>query len=372
MKKWVWRLSAILAAAAVFLAYRFLSSTDSGRQLSLWYVSGDFSPSVMELLASQYNTQRQEGYDGVTLRGFASEEELAIAYEQSKPDLLLCSYDRAASLGSREQLAVLEGADWDYLPEIEDSLPFAGYSFYPMGSAVPLLVYNGAALAESGVAADFSSLEGLCATAKAYREKTGRPFFSADELTPLLAAWTASLGYTLYGETERDALNESFCRVYNQMAQCTYEGSFVPPMAGMIDFIETGELPCGLISSRQVRSLGDDCSAALLPLPTGGEPVYVPEIMGLAVTGANSYALPSVKAFILWLRENYGPGDALALGLVPATGTVEDRQPDGTLGTLLMETYENRSPKVYAPLSSYMEQRQEMEQRFCHALDLLY
>ena len=372
MKKWAWSLTALLAAAAILIAYRFLPpSGRSSQQLKLWYVSGDFSPAVMELLANSYNQQRQEGNYPVSLRGFATEAELAAAFEQSKPDLLLCSYDRAASLGSREQLAELVGTDWDYLPAIEDNLPYAGRSFFPLGSAVPLLAYNQAALAEAGITADFATAEGLFTTAEAYHEKTGKPFFTADEISPLLATWTGALGYALYGDAERDALNSTFCRVYNRLAQCAYAGGFLPLSEDFTDFVETGELPCALISSNRAVTLAESCALAPLPLPEEGAAVYVPEIVGLAVTGANSYALPSAKAFLLWLRDNYSPWDALALGLVP-TGADVNCEPDLALSRLLMAVYETRQPLVYAPLSGYMEKRQEMEQQLGHALDLLY
>lgn len=371
MKKWAWALAALLAAAALFITYRVLSPAGSGRQLKLWYCSEDFSPAVMELLAESYNRQRQEGDDPVSLRAFATETELAETFEQSRPDLLLCSYDRAAGLGSRELLAELVGADWDYLPEIEDSLPYAGRSFYPLGSATPVLVYNEAALMEADIPADFSSLETLCATAEAYREKTGEPFFTAQTVTPLLAAWAGSLGYELHGDGERDALNERFCRVYNQLAQCVYTGGALPPTGDAAGLVETGEPPCALLSSTQAVTLAEGCTALPLPLPEEGQAVYVPEIMGLAVTGANSYALPSAKAFVLWLREHYTPWDALALGLVP-TGAAVDCQPDLPLSQLLMENYVNRKPLLYSPFSDYMQQRQEMEKQLCHALDLLY
>ena len=371
MKKWLWALAALLAAAALLIPYRFSSPGRNGQQLKLWYVSGEFSPADLELLASRYNDQRQGEHYALEVRGFATEEELAAAFEQSRPDLLLCSYDRAASLGSREQLAELVGADWDYLPEIEDSLPYAGRSFFPLGSAVPLLVYNQAALESAGITASFSSLEELYAAAEAYREKTGKPFFTAGAVTPLLAAWCGSLGYALQGDAERDALHESFCRVYNGLAQCAYDGCFLPPTGDAPGLVEVGELPCALISSIQATTLADGCAAVPLPLPEGGAAVYVPEIMGLAVTGANSYALPSARAFLLWLREYYSPWDALSLGLVPA-GAAADCEPDLALSQLLMEVYENRQPLVYAPLGSYMEQRQEMEDQLDRALDLLY
>ena len=371
MKKWLWALAALFAAAALLIPYRFSSPGRSGQQLKLWYVSGDFSPADLELLASRYNDQRQGEHYALEVRGFGTEEELAAAFEQSRPDLLLCSYDRAASLGSREQLGSLAGADWDYLPAIEDSLPYAGRSFFPLGSAVPVLVYNQAALEAAGIAADFASLEELCATAEAYHEKFGKPFFTAHAVTPLLTVWCGSLGYELQGDAERDALSERFCRVYNGLAQCAYTGSFLPPTEDAPGLVEVGEPPCALISSTQAVSLAEGCAAVPLPLPEGGAAVYVPEIMGLAVTGANSYALPSARAFLLWLRENYSPWDALSLGLVPA-GAAADCEPDLAMSQLLMEIYENRRSLVYSPLGSYMEQRQKMEDQLGRALDLLY
>ena len=371
MKKWLWALAALFAAAALLIPYRFSSPGRSGQQLKLWYVSGDFSPADLELLASRYNDQRQGEHYALEVRGFGTEEELAAAFEQSRPDLLLCSYDRAASLGSREQLGSLAGADWDYLPAIEDSLPYAGRSFFPLGSAVPVLVYNQAALEAAGIAADFASLEELCATAEAYHEKFGKPFFTAHAVTPLLTVWCGSLGYELQGDAERDALSERFCRVYNGLAQCAYTGSFLPPTEDAPGLVEVGEPPCALIPSNRAVSLAEGCAAVPLPLPEGEAAVYVPEIMGLAVTGANSYALPSARAFLLWLRENYSPWDALSLGLVP-TGAAADCEPDLAMSQLLMEIYENRRPLVYAPLGGYMEKRQEMEAQLSHALDLLY
>ena len=371
MKKWLWVIAALLAAAALFLSYRFSSPGRHEQQLKLWYVSGEFSPADMELLASRYNDQRQGERYTLVPRGFSTEEELAAAFEQSRPDLLLCSYDRAASLGSREQLADLDGADWDYLPEIEDSLPYAGRSFFPLGSAVQVLVYNEEALAEGDIPVEFASLEALCATAEAWFAKTGRPFFTADAVTPLLAVWCGSLGYELQGNAERDALNQDFCRVYNQVAQCAYSGSFLPPTEDANGLVEVGEPPCALIPSNQATTLAEGCAAVPLPLPEGGAAVYVPEIVGLAVTGANSYAMPWARDFLLWLREEYSPWDALRLGLIPCTADTNGR-PDLALSKLLMQVGESRKPLIYAPLSGYRENRREMENQLRHALDLLY
>ena len=135
--------------------------------------------------------------------------------------------------------------------------------------------------------------------------------------------------------------------------------------------VEVGEPPCALIPSNQATTLAEGCAAVPLPLPEGGAAVYVPEIVGLAVTGANSYAMPWARDFLLWLREEYSPWDALRLGLIPCTADTNGR-PDLALSKLLMQVGESRKPLIYAPLSGYRENRREMENQLRHALDLLY
>ena len=118
------------AALVVFLIYLNLARS-GGSQLSLWYVEEELPPSVMESLAEEYNSQRGRDSYELLLRSFSSEEDLAAAFEQGRPDLLLCSYTRAASLGSRGLLGAVELADRDYLPALEEALPCAGRSFFP-------------------------------------------------------------------------------------------------------------------------------------------------------------------------------------------------------------------------------------------------
>ena len=112
MKKWLWVIAALLAAAALFLSYRFSSPGRNGQQLKLWYVSGEFSPADMELLASRYNDQRQGERYTLVPRGFSTEEELAAAFEQSRPDLLLCSGGVSCVEGT---LGAAGGAGWSRL-----------------------------------------------------------------------------------------------------------------------------------------------------------------------------------------------------------------------------------------------------------------
>lgn len=370
MKKILMSAAACAAALIVFLIY--LKFEQGGQQrLSLWYVEEYISAAAMEDLAEGYAGQRGREACELSLRSFSSEEELAAAFEQEQPDLLMCSYARAASLGSRGLLGEVELAAGDYLPAIEEALPFAGRSFFPLGSRVPVLAYNPAVLDETGISPEFESFESFMDTAGEYREKTGAPFFSAESLSPLLCALCGSLGYELKGEPELDGMDEDFRYVYNYLASAAIEGSFLPPGEGRLELAAGGLLPCAVLDSPSSSGLPEGLSYAPLPLPKGGETVYVPEILGFAVTGANTYALPGVRDFALWLRDYFSAEDALELGLIPASPLSEAETSSG-LDNILIESWHNSEAHVYPPLGDFFDNRRNMETLLGHALDLLY
>ena len=371
MKKLVFAALPCAAALIVFLIFLNLGGS-SGSQLSLWYVDSEFPSSAMESLAEEYNSRRGRDSYELSLRSFSGEEELAAAFELERPDLLLCTYTRAASLGSRELLGAVELADRDYLPALEDALPFAGRSFFPIGSRSPILVYNVSLLEQAGVSPNFESFEDLMALASEYREKSGGPFFSAESLSPLLCSCCASLGYRLEGKPEQDGMNKEFARIYNALASAAMEGSFLPPGEDRLELTAAGLLPCLVLDGPLESALPEGLAYAPLPLPQGGAEVYVPRILGFAVTGANSYALPSVRDFLLWLQEGFSVEAGLALGLAPVTQRAKPAQSEDALAALLMDSYSNSRPLIYPPLGSFVRNRQAMEEELCGALDLLY
>jgi hypothetical protein len=111
-------------------------------------------------------------------------------------------------------------------------------------------------------------------------------------------------------------------------------------------------------------------AVSALPAVEGGENVYTPDLIGLAVTGNNSYADDSCKAFALWLRQYFSTMDALNLGLVPVTAKATG-QSFSELDSLLLDVY-TQAPVVYSPLGSFMQNYDEMEAQIVRALDLLY
>ena len=371
MKKILTAALSCVAAHLIFILYMKLSDDGSSQKLNLWYVEGDISLSSLEALAESYNSQRSRDSYALSLQGFETEEALASAFETQRPDLLLCSYTRAASLGSRGQLGSVDQSVGDYLPEIEQALPFAGQSFFPIGSRVPILVFNTSVLEEAGISPDFENLESFISAAQDYLEKTGSPFFSASGLSPLLCTWSASLGYQLKGRPELDAMDEGFARCYNTLASAAMEGSFLPPGEDRLEMAAAGLLPCVFVDSPLLSELPEGLGYTTLPLPENGEAVYVPDIIGFAVTGANTYALPSVQAFGFWLSRSFSPESALQLGLVPAVSTPLSQE-SRDAGTPLADISIDFRQVIYPPLGEFAENREEMELSLCRALDLLY
>jgi hypothetical protein len=364
-RPWILAFAGFLAIF-LFALYRFSYLPNrTSQQLELWYVSSDFSPEMMEQLADRYNLQRSGNDFKLVLRSFETEDELAAAYGDSYPDLLLCSYSRAASLGEREQLKQLEGMSFNYLAEISAALPYAGSSFFVLGSAVPVVVYN-----TSIVPKPSEALDEFYNQAQEYYLATSSPFFTCESALSMLSSWSAALGYELKGDLAVDDLSEVFCSVYNAMAEQVMTGSFQPPTDQALSLVSQGLIPCAIVPSYRAVNLPDDLAVSALPTVEGGENVYTPDLIGLAVTGSRSYTDDSCKAFALWLRQYFSTMDALNLGLVPATAKAVG-QSYSELDSLLLDVYTG-TPVVYSPLGGFMENYDEMESQIVRALDLLY
>jgi hypothetical protein len=364
-RPWLLAIAGFLAIFIFALYWVVYSPNKTTQELDLWYVSSDFSQEIMEQLADRYNLQRSGNDFKLVLHSFETEDELAAAYGDSYPDLLLCSYSRAASLGEREQLKQIDGLSFNYLPEITAALPYAGSSFFPLGSAVPVVVYNTSLIPKPS-----ENLEEFYQQANEYYTATSSPFYTCETALSMLSCWSAALGYEIKGDLAVDDLSEVFCSVYNAMAEQVMNGSFLPPTEQALSLVSQGLIPCAIVPSYRAVSMSKNLAVSALPAVEGGENAYTPDLIGLAVTGNNRYTDDSCKAFALWLRRYFSTMDALNLGLVPATANASG-QSYSELDSLLLDVYTG-TPVVYSPLGNFMQNREEMEAQIVRALDLLY
>lgn len=365
MKRWkIAALTFIVTAALCAAAILVIGGlNDRGKNgLTLWYIQGDCSQARLEKLKTQYNYSSLSGQRRLSLRAFETEEELAAAFEQEKPGLLLCSSVRAEALADRGLLSEVELAAENSQEEAE-----AGDCFFKLGSRLPLLMLNEALCAQAGTDTDFDTLEELAKSCKAYTQATGKAFFSAESYAALVDAAMCSLGEDFSGDLRKDGKNADFTYVYNLLADCGYDGALLALGDRSAAQVAEGGLACACVrSDRLDEYTAGGLAVCALPLPKGGEKIYPAELMGFAVTAAGDEAVAEASDFLSWLGDK-GRAEALAMAsaLIPAAAPESSGgfywEPLLTrLGGDCELCYELREP-----------QREEFDSSFAQALDLL-
>ena len=321
MKKW--RLAAAAALIAAFAICLFLALSPRGasfaQPLRLWYISGDCSDKALEALVSDYNRRAGKQARAVAVQSFEDEAALGAAFETDMPDLLLCSHAKAAQLASRSVLAGLE-TDAEVWTQEVSGLEGVGEYFFPLGARVTVLLTDTAKCKAAGLPASWDSLEALLDTAQSYAAAGGAPLLTADSYTAVFRGALLSLG-TDFDPAEPDAKSVDYAKIYNELAQCAYNGGLSAAATA------PGELPCTLTRSTMLGgSLPSSLSASLAPLPEGGSEQRPAELLGIAVLRHENED-SDAAAFTDWLcgRERLSKL-ALDSGLVPVSelGSVSD------------------------------------------------
>ncbi|MBR5094837.1 MAG: hypothetical protein IK095_07050, partial [Oscillospiraceae bacterium] len=222
------RWTALLLAAICLLLCACGSGgarTDQER-LTLWCLESDpLCPQLRELVGRYDRDTR--GLLPVDLRSFPDEESLAEAFHTARPDLLLCSHDRACALERQGLLRDVRAGLGEEAPACPESLAAAfdqvGRSYFPIGAEVTLL---GLSRERAGEIAceDLERLEGLCYSAEAYAARSGRPFFVAASYAEIFYQGMLSRNAEFHADPIRDRRNSAFLRVYSLLTDCAFEG----------------------------------------------------------------------------------------------------------------------------------------------------
>ncbi len=357
---------AIAAAlcALIYLVADRVYGTAAGPELSLWYLRSDAAGDALNKLGLSYNTKAR-GEARLTLRSFDSEEELAAALDTEVPDMLLCSYVKAADLGSRGLLSEAETEDISFPEAVTAVMPGAGSCFYPLGSRVTVLIRSRALCADIP---EPDSLETLAEQCAEYTERTGQPFISAQSWAELINVQMCSLGAEFSGLL--DAGDGDFKRVYNTLASLGYGYSLTTAGDGCAEKVTAGELACAFVPSTSLSTLsGKKVSVMAPPLPEEGEALCPAELMGIAVTGGHSQRLPSAADFLNWLYRSGGDRTlALASAMIPVS---EGKSGSGFWAQPLAALAAQRQLVYMAPDSGYFASRAGFDAAFTKAIDLL-
>ena len=243
---------------------------------------------------------------------------------------------------------------------MEPYLPETGGCYWPVGSRVPLLVYDAEKLPEPP-----ESLEALLR----FAEEAGKPVLAADSWAELLQTGMLSRGKELHGEAERDRTEKVYKELTGALAAAVYAGG-VGETENPALCVRQGKLVCALVPSTALAGLAEgDAAAAPLPPSEGGEPVCSAELLGFAFLGDEEIA-GEAKDFLTWLAiENRSATLALHAGLVPLTAP--EGETETALETLLCKLSAGDSLRFLDADSDYCKNRSALEDHLRQGLDLL-
>lgn len=363
------RCVAALIAAALCLSLCACGGTETGKRdnseaISLWYVS-DAPAQELLTLAEEYSGEN--GKEFILARSFEDEESLAAALDSARPDLLLCSLQRAAELYDRGLLRDISSALTaapEYTDDISALCAGTGGSVFPIGSEVQLL-YTAPGLFDNGAPDTMAELLTLAAN---YGRDTGLPFFAADSFGDLIYQSMLSQGEELHGQREKDINTKAYVSAYNALAEASFSGGAAVTEYGARELVDSGYLPCAAARSSSLAGLSPDADISLLP--SAGDS-RLADCLCLAVTAPEGRPTGRIARFMSWLSEPERMSDlALNSGLVPA---VEDASPvaESTLTAALMSLYNDYKLHIPDVGSDYLTNRAEHEKQLREALKSL-
>lgn len=335
--------------------------------LNIWYTDGDAPAYQLAALAGDYAAAA--GSRPVSMRRFEDEESLAAALDSARPDLLLCSLQKAAELYDRgllKDISAAMPASPEYAEDIASRCAGIGRSIFPLGCEVQLL-YTTPGLFEAGAPDTMAELLTLAAN---YGRDTGLPFFTADSFGDLIYQAMLASGEELHGERDRDINNEAYISAYNALAEAAFHGGLALTKYSARELVDSGYLPCAAARSSSLVGLSAD--AAITPLPIDGEDgSRLANCLCIAVTAPEGRSVSRIVHYLGWLTDS-ARLSALALdsGLVPA---VKNASPVGesALTGALMKLYDSCPLHLPDGGADYLTNRAEYENELRGALEAL-
>ena len=330
--------------------------------VSLWYVEGQ-ELRGLERLVIEYNSQRPSGTLPVSLRSFPHEQGLAAAFEQLRPDLLLCSEHKAEQLYSVDQLRSLSAQMPAYSEGIKAAFEYEGESYFPIGTALQVLVESEELFQKS----ELQNLELFCKAAEKYSKDRGEAAFTADDFSALFCHALMTMNTEFHADISVDKNSERFRYLYNMLTETIMEGALISAPHSSADIMASRALPYAFANSQSL--VGLDAVNVYAPPAFQGSLDYPATCLGLAVTAAKGRDMESVASFLSYVNRNSA---ALALknGLAPAV--LSDTAGENSLENCLLEIGAYYNPRFPAQNSDYERNRLSFDAVFRNTINRLY
>lgn len=353
--------TALVLAALCLLLCACGGGGGKPERVTLWCLEDEPLRQPLEELIQEYNRSPGE-WQQVSLRCFPDEASLAAAFDTARPDLLLCSHDRAWTLEQQALLRDLRADLGAAAPDYPEDLCLApdgvGSGYFPLGVQVTLLCLREEA------DGDWADLEALCAAASGYGREEGSAFFTADSFGALFYQALLSQKAEFHADLLQDRSTPAYLALYNALAGCAFDRGIALSAHGAAELVAAGALPCGAAASSEMTRLPGE-GFVIRTLPGLEKDAPLPgRAMGLAVTARESRGLRSAAAFLRWLFSDGRAGRAaLDAGLIPAALSAAPES-ESPLEELLLSLGAEHPLFLLPPEGDYGKNQAAFEQAF--------
>ncbi len=330
-------------------------------RVTLWCLEDDPLRQPLEELIQEYNRSPGD-WQQLSLRCFPDEKSLAAAFDTLRPDLLLCSHDRAWTLEQQALLRDLRAELGAAAPEYPENLSLTpdgvGRGYFPLGVQVTLLCLR------EDVDGNWGALEALLADAADYGREEGNAFFTADSFGELFYQALLTQKTEFHADLLRDRDSPAYLALYNALAGGAFDRGITLSAHGAAELVAAGALPCGAGASSAMTVLPGE-GFVIRPLPGLEEDTPLPgRAVGLAVTAREGRSLRSAAAFLRWLFSDGRAGRAaLDAGLIPAALS-EAPEAESPLEELLLSLGAEHPLFLLPPEGDYGKNQAAFEQAF--------
>lgn len=327
--------------------------------IDLWCTRDDALCSCIEELAGRFNSEHPGLGFFIRVKVFEDERQLGEEMDSSRPELLLCSLERAAALNGRGGLgkAVFAGEAPRFAGFVSGDALLVGVSFFPLGAEVPVLV-RGRGLPEP------NGIHDIINSAAAFEGH----FFGADDYARMFGSLLLCCGEELSVDSD-NLLSPHYVELYNAMAELMFDGKLDANGEGLADKVAAGDIAFAAVGSSVLagKELSSVELSALPPLE-GEKSFLAAEVFGLACTNQDEELAAFIGDALSWFCAEANSA-VPAAGLVPAGEEVPSCE--GELEALMCALPSSCELTDIASLKKYISAREDFNKRFAEAMALL-
>lgn len=310
----------LLLALSGYAFYSFFlrgSEPKDTEHVTLWYVEEDDPEEALSRMAQELNAGWEDRGLRLELRSFKSEKELAAATEVLRPDLLLCGYDKALELFSRDGLSPMSAMTDEVPPRFEcfdTAAEGVGDVFFPLAIEAQVLI------SKPGTELRGLTMEELLREGRGHVSRNDKPFLTADSCTELMNCLMSADGLFRQADEGLAKKSEGFVNAYNTLAKAVCDGVLLVSDTHALPMVEAGTVVCGVVDCGELRFAKGELEVCPLSAAAGEKRIVCGKCTGLAVSAPETRDFDNIAVVLRAIYEGgFADGYAQSRYLLPPT-----------------------------------------------------